>query len=101
VELVRQAQAGRPSAVLQRKLEHDHDIERPRHAFIAVQEYSNKKNIELNGIRGPNRRSQSIRDISFEPFGYVVNAEHHPLDEAFPEWGESNYYTVELEHEVK
>ena len=32
----------------------------------------------------------------FEPLGYEVSASHHPLDEKFPEWGESPYYTVRL-----
>ena len=36
----------------------------------------------------------------FEPLGYRVTAEHHPLDEKFPEWGESSYYTVEIAKEV-
>jgi 3' terminal RNA ribose 2'-O-methyltransferase Hen1 len=36
----------------------------------------------------------------FEPLGYSVSAEHHPLDEKFPEWGESPYYTVELAKDV-
>ena len=36
----------------------------------------------------------------FEPLGYRVSAEHHPLDEKFPEWGESPYYTVELAKNV-
>jgi 3' terminal RNA ribose 2'-O-methyltransferase Hen1 len=30
-----------------------------------------------------------------------VSAEGHPLDEEFPEWGESPYYTVELSGEVR
>ncbi|AGA24676.1 3' terminal RNA ribose 2'-O-methyltransferase Hen1 [Singulisphaera acidiphila] len=30
----------------------------------------------------------------FEPLGYVVEAERHPLDDRFPEWGESPYYSV-------
>ena len=32
----------------------------------------------------------------FEPLGYEVHATNHPLDESFPEWGESRYFTVEL-----
>lgn len=32
----------------------------------------------------------------FEPLGYDVRATRHPLDEQFPEWGESPYFTVEL-----
>jgi 3' terminal RNA ribose 2'-O-methyltransferase Hen1 len=33
----------------------------------------------------------------FEPLGYAVHAVQHPLDEQFPEWGESRYFTVQLE----
>src|SRR5580698_10164028 len=33
----------------------------------------------------------------FEPLGYTVSARQLPLDENFPEWGESAYYHVELE----
>ena len=32
----------------------------------------------------------------FEPLGYEVSTEHHPLDDKFPEWGEGPYYTVEV-----
>lgn len=32
----------------------------------------------------------------FEPLGYEVIATGHELDEKFPEWGASSYYTVEL-----
>jgi 3' terminal RNA ribose 2'-O-methyltransferase Hen1 len=37
----------------------------------------------------------------FEPLGYEVTASHHPLDEKFPEWGESPYYTVRLRATVR
>ena len=37
----------------------------------------------------------------FEPLGYAVHAVDHPLDERFPEWGDSRYFTVELEGEVR
>jgi 3' terminal RNA ribose 2'-O-methyltransferase Hen1 len=37
----------------------------------------------------------------FEPLGYRVHAVDHPLDEMFPEWGESRYFTVDLEGEVR
>jgi 3' terminal RNA ribose 2'-O-methyltransferase Hen1 len=33
----------------------------------------------------------------FEPLGYTVHALQHPLDERFPEWGASQYFTVELD----
>jgi 3' terminal RNA ribose 2'-O-methyltransferase Hen1 len=32
----------------------------------------------------------------FAPLGYQLLIQHHGLDERFPEWGESAYYTVEL-----
>ncbi len=32
----------------------------------------------------------------FEPLGYAVAAHRMPLDESFPEWGESVYHRVEL-----
>jgi 3' terminal RNA ribose 2'-O-methyltransferase Hen1 len=40
-----------------------------------------------------------LREL-FEPLGYRVRAERHPLDENFPEWGDGPYYTVTLEGEV-
>jgi 3' terminal RNA ribose 2'-O-methyltransferase Hen1 len=36
----------------------------------------------------------------FEPLGYAVHAVDHPLDEEFPEWGDSRYFAVELEGEL-
>jgi len=40
-----------------------------------------------------------IREL-FEPLGYSVTTEHHSLDEKFPEWGESAYFTVTLKGTV-
>jgi 3' terminal RNA ribose 2'-O-methyltransferase Hen1 len=37
----------------------------------------------------------------FESLGYEVRAQQHPLDEKFSEWGESSYYTVALEAQVR
>jgi len=37
----------------------------------------------------------------FEPLGYVVSAQQHGLDEKFPEWGASRYFTVRLRAEAK
>ncbi|MGD9307070.1 MAG: 3' terminal RNA ribose 2'-O-methyltransferase Hen1 [Desulfobacterales bacterium] len=31
-----------------------------------------------------------------EPLGYSVTATRHPLDDCFPDWGDSLYYTVEI-----
>ncbi len=37
----------------------------------------------------------------FEPLGYHVSAQQHIMDEQFPEWGNSPYFTVELENTVR
>ena len=42
--------------------------------------------------RGGERFLRSL----FEPLGYAVTATRHPLDDHFPAWGESPYFTVEL-----
>ncbi|TMG01043.1 MAG: 3' terminal RNA ribose 2'-O-methyltransferase Hen1, partial [Chloroflexi bacterium] len=39
----------------------------------------------------PCRGGESFLRSLFEPLGYVVGAESHPLDEKFPEWGASRY----------
>jgi 3' terminal RNA ribose 2'-O-methyltransferase Hen1 len=44
----------------------------------------------------PCRGGQAFLDRLFEPLGYAVTANRHPLDEKFPEWGESRYWTVTL-----
>jgi 3' terminal RNA ribose 2'-O-methyltransferase Hen1 len=43
---------------------------------------------------------QFIRDL-FEPLGYEVRTQRHILDDRFPEWGDSPYYTVELKARVR
>jgi 3' terminal RNA ribose 2'-O-methyltransferase Hen1 len=37
----------------------------------------------------------------FEPLGYVVAVERHALDEKFPAWGQSKYFTVNLQANLK
>ncbi len=37
----------------------------------------------------------------FEPLGYTVAAEPHPLDPAYPEWGHSRYYSLTLAATVR
>jgi 3' terminal RNA ribose 2'-O-methyltransferase Hen1 len=37
----------------------------------------------------------------FEPLGYAVHAVGHPLDDRFPEWGQSPYFTIDLEGRVR
>lgn len=38
-----------------------------------------------------------LREL-FEPLGYTISAQNYQLDEKFPDWGASKYYTVELQH---
>ncbi len=49
----------------------------------------------------PCRGGEPFLQRLFEPLGYKVEAERHRLDEKFPEWGESPYFTVTLSQEVR
>src|SRR6266436_7827526 len=49
----------------------------------------------------PCRGGENLLRRLFEPLGYEVTAARHPLDEKFPEWGESPYYTVGLRGELR
>lgn len=44
----------------------------------------------------PCRGGEELLRRLFEPLGYAVEARGHPLDERFPEWGESPFYGVTL-----
>lgn len=44
----------------------------------------------------PCRGGESFVRLLFEPLGYTITATRHILDEAFPEWGDSRYFTVTL-----
>jgi 3' terminal RNA ribose 2'-O-methyltransferase Hen1 len=46
----------------------------------------------------PCRGGEDLLRRLFEPLGYEVAATRHVLDETFPEWGDSPYFTVELHH---
>ncbi len=46
--------------------------------------------LDVLPVRGGERFLRSV----FEPLGYEVEAQRHPLDERFPAWGESSYYSV-------
>jgi 3' terminal RNA ribose 2'-O-methyltransferase Hen1 len=48
----------------------------------------------------PCRGGEAFLRRLFEPLGYEVAAKGHQLDEKFPEWGASSYYTVELRGNV-
>ena len=45
----------------------------------------------------PCRGGEVLLRKLFEPLGYKVTTAGQPLDPTFPDWGESIYYTVELE----
>ncbi|MBX7106237.1 MAG: 3' terminal RNA ribose 2'-O-methyltransferase Hen1 [Gemmataceae bacterium] len=44
----------------------------------------------------PVRGGEGFVHRMFEPLGYQVEATRHPLDERFPEWGESPYFSVTI-----
>ncbi len=44
----------------------------------------------------PVRAGEGFVHRVFEPLGYTVETVRHPLDEQFPEWGESPYYSVTI-----
>ena len=44
--------------------------------------------------------AELIREL-FEPLGYKVKVQGHPLDERFPDWGDSPYFSVRLEAESR
>jgi 3' terminal RNA ribose 2'-O-methyltransferase Hen1 len=44
----------------------------------------------------PCRGGEELLRKLFEPLGYVVSARRLPLDENFPDWGDSAYHHVEL-----
>ncbi len=48
----------------------------------------------------PSRGGKHLIEKLFQPLGYQINIKEYQLDEQFPEWGKSPYYTVTLQHEV-
>lgn len=53
-------------------------------------------NIEVLPVKG----GEGFLRRVFEPLGYEVDAKQQPLDENFPEWGDSPYFSVKLTHTV-
>ena len=49
----------------------------------------------------PSRGGAEFLRRLFEPLGYAVALEAHPLDSHFPEWGESQYFSVTLTGTVR
>jgi 3' terminal RNA ribose 2'-O-methyltransferase Hen1 len=52
--------------------------------------------IDVVPVRGGERFLRAV----FEPLGYAVEAIRYPLDERFPEWGESPYFSVTIARET-
>lgn len=48
----------------------------------------------------PVKGGEAVLASLFEPLGYQIKAVQHPLDPAFPEWGYSRYFTVELHNKL-
>jgi 3' terminal RNA ribose 2'-O-methyltransferase Hen1 len=49
----------------------------------------------------PCRGGEGLLRRLFAPLGYALEASRHRLDERFPAWGESPYFTVELRAEAR
>lgn len=49
----------------------------------------------------PCRGGEGFLRRLFEPLGYEVTAEPYPLDEQFPDWGQSHYFSVTLSATVR
>jgi 3' terminal RNA ribose 2'-O-methyltransferase Hen1 len=52
--------------------------------------------LEIHAAVLPCRGGEGFLRRLFEPLGYTVNASRHPLDEKFPDWGDSRYWSVTL-----
>ena len=52
--------------------------------------------IDVLPVRGGERFLRAV----FEPLGYAIEATRHPLDDRFPEWGESPYFSVTVAKET-
>jgi len=48
----------------------------------------------------PNRGGEEFLRRLFEPLGYVVELQGHALDDKFPDWGQSQYFTLDLRGEI-
>lgn len=49
----------------------------------------------------PCRGGEALLQKLFGPLGYAVEAQRLPLDEQFPEWGESPYFSLQLSAEKR
>ena len=53
----------------------------------------------IAALPAPKGGEALIRKL-FEPLNYTVDVNRQPLDDKFPEWGESKYYTINLKHHI-
>lgn len=49
----------------------------------------------------PCRGGEGLLRRIFEPLGYLVIAQRHPLDDQFPDWGPSPYFAVSLQAQLR
>ena len=49
----------------------------------------------------PSREGADLIRNLFEPLGYAVEIQGHPLDTRFPEWGDSPYFSMSLSSECR
>ncbi len=55
--------------------------------------------VNIATIPAPKGGTDLIRKF-FEPLGYRVKLQRHQLDSEYPEWGESKYYSLNLNHTI-
>ncbi len=54
---------------------------------------------QITVVAAPKGGERLIRTL-FKPLGYKIELERHILDEQFPDWGESKYFTLNLKHTI-
>lgn len=55
--------------------------------------------VQISVVSAPKGGEMLIRKL-FEPLGYQLEIERHTLDEKFPDWGESKYYSLVLKNNL-
>ena len=56
--------------------------------------------LEVRIPAAPAGRRRANPESLFQPLGYHTDTVRHPLDERFPEWGDSPYVGLTLKHEI-
>lgn len=56
--------------------------------------------VNIDVLPAPRGGERLIRQF-FEPLGYEVEIDHHPLDEKFPQWGNSKHFSVTLSQQLR